>query len=206
MTILTENVFNSKYSTKTIICVVFLFFSITNAYGFEYYSQKQLKDSRDKAFALYQTKQNDQALEILNKIPKIQQTEEMLIITANIYEDNGDDAKAINYLNRAIRLNPKSYKAYYNLGCIALKKKDYKLAIENFNLCAKINKNFAYAYYNLGCCYLQTQDYKAAKKNLIKAISLAPNEKDFYYNLALAYKKLGDEKNAAKILDAYNKM
>lgn len=205
MTILTENILNSKYFIRTIICVVLLCFSCS-AHALEYYSQKQLNDLQNKALALYKTKQNKEALEILTKIPKIQQTEEMLIVTANIYEDSGDDAKAINYLNQAIRMNPKSYKAYYNLGCIALKKNDYKLAIENFKLSAQINKNFAFAYYNLGCCYMQLQDYDSAKKNFIKAISLAPSEKDFYYNLVLAYKKLGDEKNAQKILDAYNKM
>ncbi len=127
-------------------------------------------------------------------------------MTANIYEDDGDDNKAISYLNQVIRMNPKSYKAYYNLGCIALKKKDYKLAIQNFKLSSQINRNFAYSYYNLGFSYMQLEDYDSAKKNFIKAISLAPEEKDFYYNLALVYKKLGDEKNAQKILDAYNKM
>ncbi len=205
MTILTENTLNSKYFIRTIICVFLLCFS-QFAYGLEYYSQKQLNDLQNKALALYKTKQNKEALEILTKIPKVQQTEEMLIVTANIYEDSADDNKAVNYLNQAIRMNPKSYKAYYNLGCIALKKNDYKLAAENFKLSAQINKNFAYAYYNLGFCYMQLEDYELAKKNFIKAISLLPSEKDFYYNLALAYKKLGDNKNAQKILDEYNKM
>lgn len=186
----------------------FLFFSNLSTMAFckDNYTLKELYDAKKKAFALYNTGDNDGALAILEEIDKSDWDENILIVLANIYEDKGEINKSISILSQLSAINPKFYKAYYNSGCLLLKKKDYELAIENFKLCLKYNKDFAWANYNLGCVYFELGEYKKAKKYFIRAINQKNNEKNFYYNLALTYKKLNQEKHATKILETYNKL
>ena len=162
------------------------------SFGEEIYTEKDVLDAKTHAFALYNVSQKDEALEILNKIPRKYLTEEICIVKANIYEDKEDLKNAYKELNLALQINPKSYKVYYNLGLLAYKDNDITLAINNFKKSIKYNSQFAYSYYNLALCHIKQEDYKKAK--------------NFYYNLALVYKKLNKEKYAEKILDSYNKM
>ncbi len=161
-------------------------------------------DIKSQAFALYNTNNQNEALELLNSLSTEQKDSEVFVIIANIYEDKKEINKAIENLNKALLINPEYYKAYYNLGCIFLDKKAYELAEQNLLLSIKYNKDFAYSYYNLGTLYLKTGDYKKAKKNFLKAIFLKNNEKYFYLNLAYTYKNLGKEKEAKKLIEIYN--
>lgn len=161
-------------------------------------------DIKQNAFALYNTNHSDEAYEILNSVPNEKKDEEIYLMLANIEEDRGKDDRAITYLNSSIVKNKSFYKAYYNLGCIFMKKRIYTLAIENFELAAKYNKENPYILYNLGCAQMNMGEFKNAKKNFIKAIYLKNDEKNFYYNLAYVNKKLGKEKDSKKIIDFYN--
>lgn len=187
-----------------VLCFLTIFYICPNAYTQEL-TDKELLDMRNEIFALYSTNNKDAALEIIKEIPKSKKTDEIYIIEANILEDIDKKSRAIENLNKAIETNPKSYKAYYNIGCILLDKKAYELAIINFKNSIKYNKNFPWGHYNLACCYIEQGEYKKAKKHLIKAITLDGTEKDFYINLALCYKKLDNTKAAEKILNALPK-
>lgn len=164
----------------------------------------EIFDIKQNAFALYNTNHADEAYKLLYGIPDDKKDEEIYLILANIEEDNKHEDKAINYLKAAIKKNPEFYKAYYNLGCIFMKRRIYTLAVDNFELAAKYNKENPYVFYNLGCAQMDMEEYKAAKKNFIKAIYLKNDDKNFYYNLAYVNKKLGKEKDAKKIIDFYN--
>ena len=161
---------------------------------------------KEQAYALYATKNFNEAFQLLDNLPNSEKNEEVLLMLANIAEENKNTNLAIKNLNKALDKNTKYYKAYYNLGCIFAKKKSYLLASNNFELAIKYNRSFASAYYNLACCQIMQKNYEAAKKNLLKAIELEPKNKDFYYNLALCYKELKKEKQAKKILDIYNSL
>ena len=165
----------------------------------------EIFDIKQNAFALYNTNHINEAYTLLEKIPLEKRDYETLIILANIEEDNNQINKAIKTLKSAVQKNPAMYKAYYNLGCIYMKRKIYSFASENFELAIKYNKKNPYLFYNLGCAELSIGDFNKAKKNFIKAIYLKNDEKDFYYNLAYANKKLNKEKEAKKIIDFYNK-
>jgi len=60
------------------------------------------------------------------------------------------DWEAINDYNKAIELNPKHSKAYYNRGLAKGELKDYRGAIQDFNKAIELNPNYAKAYYNRG--------------------------------------------------------
>ncbi len=188
------------------ILVIFLFFLVQNSFASELYSDKDILDIKNEAFALYSTNNKKEALEVLNRIPQNRRDEDVFIVIGNIYDDLNQRGIAVENFNKAVNISKKPYKAYYNIGCILLKKKSYDLAEKNFKMSIKCNKEFSYAYYNLASCYIATQQYSKAKRQLIKALSLKADEKDFYINLAYCYKMLGDNKAAQKIVDSLNKV
>lgn len=161
-------------------------------------------DIKQNAFALYNTNNSNEAYEILNGLDDAKKDDEIYLILSNIEEDRGNFDSAIKLLRKSIEKNPEFYKAYYNLGCLFMKKNIYSSAEENFELAAKYNKENPFVFYNLGCAQMKMGNYAKAKKNFTKAILLKNNEKDFYYNLAYALKKMGKEKASKKIIDFYN--
>ena len=162
-------------------------------------------DVKQQALALYATKNLSEAYSLLQSLPIGEKDEEVFLILSNISQSLGDDNLSVEYLNKSLSKNPEFYKAYYNLGCIFLKKKAYPEAIENFKLALKYNKN-ASIYYNLAYSQIELENYKDAKKNLIKALQLEPLNKDCLYNLIYCYKKLNKEKQAKKVLDSLNRL
>ena len=193
-------------SSISLILVLFFcgFYSFANSA--ELLSDKEILDIKNEAFALYSTNNKKEALELINKIPQNRRDSDVFVVLGNIYDDLGQRGVAIENFNKAATIDDKAYKAYYNIGCILLKKKSYALAEKNFKLSIKSNSEFAYSYYNLASCYLAKENYSKAKKYLIKAISIKADEKDFYINLAYCYKMLGDDKAAQKIVDSLNSL
>lgn len=154
--------------------------------------------------ASYNLEKYDEALKLIEALPKEKYDEEIYLLLGNIAQSKGNNEKTVENYNSALKINPKFYKAYYNLGNFYFIKSDYNLAIENYKKATKFNKDFAPAYYNLGCAYLKLEKPKNAKPNFIRAISINPQNPNYYYNLAIAYKMLKKEKTAQKILDSLN--
>ena len=166
---------------------------------------QDIKEVKDKAVALYVTKNYNEAKKILESLPQNQKDAETFLLLSNIEQENGNDNLAIKYLNNAINKDNTYYRAYYNLGCILAKRKSYVLASKNFLIALQFKKDFSPAYYNLACCEMRVGNYEEAKKNLIKALQYDPKNKDCMYNLAYCYKKLNKPKQAQKVIDSYNK-
>ncbi len=193
-------------SSVSLILILFFCFLCKSVCSYEILSDKEILDIKNEAFALYSTNNKKEALEVLDKIPQNRRDEDVFIVIGNIYDDMNQRGVAIENFNKAVNISKKPYKAYYNIGCILLKKKSYDLAEKNFKMSIKCNKDFPYAYYNLASCYIANEEYSKAKRQLIKALSLKADEKDFYINLAYCYKMLGDNKAAQKIVDSLNKV
>lgn len=155
-----------------------------------FYSENDIKNAFSKFLAI---KENDR-------------TAQDWLLIGNILQDQGKNSDAVFMYNRAIMLDPKFYKAYYNLANIYLEDDKYNLAIENYRLANKLNNKFPYAYYNLGCAYLKMGNLKKAKIAFLKAIELKNTEAQFHYNLAYTYKMLGNEKLSKQYLGFYNKL
>ena len=204
MTSLVKN--KTLKSSVSGILILFFLFLAQNTKAFEILNDKQILDIKNEAFALYSTNNKKEALEMLERIPQNRRDEDIFVVIGNIYDDLGQRGIAIENFNKAVSVSKKPYKAYYNIGCILLKKKSFELAQENFKMSIKCNKDFAYSYYNLASCYIANEQYSKAKRQLIKALSLKADEKDFYINLAYCYKMLGDNKSAQKIIDSLNKV
>lgn len=165
-------------------------------------SDSSVEEAKQQALALYATKNYTEAFNLLENLPSEEKNEDIFLVLSNISQENKNDNKAIQYLNKALDKDYTYYKAYYNLGLIFASRNSYLLASNNFELAIKYNKDFAPSYYNLAYCQIKLKNYDEAKKNLIKALELEPKNKDIYYNLALCYKELNKPKQAKKILDS----
>lgn len=162
--------------------------------------------SSQQAVLFYNGNELKKAFDILLNIPEDKRTAQDCLLLGNILQDQSKTSDAIFMYQRAIMINPKLYKPYYNLGNIYLADDKPFLAIENYRKANKVNNEFPYAYYNLGCAYIQAGDLKKAKIAFLKAIELKNTEADFHYNLAYTYKKLNKPKLAKQYLGFYNKI
>lgn len=162
--------------------------------------------SSEQAVVLYNENNIKGSLDILLGIRESERTPLDWLLIGNIFQDQGKISDTIFAYQRAMALNPKFYKPYYNLGNIYLEEEKPYLAIENYRKANKLNNQFPYAYYNLGCAYLRIGKLQKAKIAFLKAIELKNTEPDFHYNLAYTYKKLNNPKLSKQYLGFYNKL
>jgi tetratricopeptide (TPR) repeat protein len=120
------------------------------------------------------------------------------ISLAGVYMDNGEPEKAITELNRALALDPQSWKADFMMGLAYEALEKYDDAIDFYLKASKLNPKNEYAYYQLGKLYQKRGLHKVAINYLRKALSVDPNLADVHYNLGVCYEKTG-RKDLAKI-------
>ena len=110
--------------------------------------------------------------------------------------------EAIAEFDNAIKINPISASAYYNLGIIYNKKNDSDKAITNFSKAIEIDTALADAYYNRGSVYYKKGNFDEAISDYNKAIELTPQSADAYYARGLVYSK---KNNIDQAIADYNK-
>jgi tetratricopeptide (TPR) repeat protein len=76
--------------------------------------------------------------------------------------------------NKAIEVNPKYAKAYYNRGLAYGKSGQHIIAISDLNKAIEVNPKFAEAYKDRGVAYAFLEKTEEAKKDLLKAVELNP--------------------------------
>ena len=146
------------------------------------------------------------AFNLILSIPENERSAQNWLLLGNILQDQGKIDEAIFMYNKAIELDDKYYKAYYNLGNIYLQDGRPNMAIEQYKKVIKLKPEYPYAHYNLGCAYIKLGKYGKAKFELLTAIDLKNTVPDFHYNLAYVYKQLNKEKSAKTYIEYYNKL
>lgn len=118
---------------------------------------------------------------------------------------SGDNEKAIEAFNQAVKLNPNDADSYYYLGSTYIVLKKYEEAAAAYEKAIRLNPKAADAdtYYNLGNAYFELKKYPEAVKALTKATTLEErSSEDVYIDLGDAYSKMYNWQEAIK---AYNK-
>lgn len=164
------------------------------------------QDISNQATILYAGNDIKNSLELFLSIPEDKRTTQNWLLLGNIMQDQGKNDEAVFMYKKAIQLDEKFYKAYYNLGNIYLKDSKPNMAIEQYKKVIKLKPEYAYAHYNLACAYIKLGKYSKAKYELLTAIDLKNTVADFHYNLAFVYKKLNKEKDAKRYIEYYNKL
>lgn len=183
-----------------------LFLILFVALSLNVQASEQYKELEEQARAYYSLGNTNEAMLVFSKIPEESRTKDDWLLIGNLCLDVNKPLDAIYMYNRALALDPKCWKAYYNLGNIYLSDEQPNKAIAYFKQAYKYNKNFAYIQYNIGCAYIKLENYSAAKNHISKAITLKTDVSNFYYQLAYCYKKLNKPKQAQKYLDVYKEL
>jgi tetratricopeptide (TPR) repeat protein len=87
--------------------------------------------------------------------------------------------KAIDDINRAIKINSSDVQLYALRGAYLYSNDDYELAIADFNKCFTYKKQDNLFYFR-GACYYFTGKYELAMKDFDEAIKLNPNIGEYY--------------------------
>lgn len=159
-----------------------------------------------QAVAFYSDNNFQKTMDLLLQINEIDRTAQDWLILGNLLEEKGEKQNAMFMYQKAIVVDEKFYKAYYNLGNIYLADERYNMAIENYKKALKYKKENPYIHFNLACAYIRLGEIKKAKDSLLKAVSMKNDIPEIHYNLAYVYKSLGKAKIAQTYLDNYNKL
>lgn len=159
-----------------------------------------------QATAFYSDNNYNKTMDLILQIDEKDRSAQDWLILGNVLEDKGEKDNAIFMYQKAISINPKYYKAYYNLANNYAQNSQFNMAVQNYKKAATLNKENPYIFYNLACTYIQMGEINKAKTNLNKAIMFKSDVPEFHYNLAYVYKKLNKQKLAQVYLDNYNKL
>ena len=103
------------------------------------------------------------------------------------YHERGQLNEAIVEFQKAVRLLPNHFKAYYILGVVYDQKGDYRNAIDNYKKSIAINPEFADAHYNLAILYHKQGLMADAIRQYKKVIELMPEDYEAHNDLGVAY-------------------
>jgi len=103
-----------------------------------------------------------------------------------INEQLKDHKKAIEYLNKAIEIEPNFAFPYYNKGLLLLQRKQYDGALECFDKSIQLNPSYANAYNGKGRVLFEQNNHLSAIICFNRAIEMDPCSAVSYYNKGLA--------------------
>jgi tetratricopeptide (TPR) repeat protein len=101
--------------------------------------------------------------------------------------DRGILGKALDDLNEANKLDPKSAAFLVDRAQVHRARKDYELAIDDCNEALKLNPQHAGSYNVLGCIASDREDFDEALRDFLRAIHIAPRNAMFHANRAFAH-------------------
>jgi serine/threonine-protein kinase len=104
----------------------------------------------------------------------------------------GDLAGAIASYQEALRLDPKSYLAPYNLGLALIDKEDWDAAIVHFKKALDLDPKSALAHFQLGFALGRKGEVEKEIAAYKKALELEPRLSEAHNNLGVALERKGD--------------
>ena len=98
----------------------------------------------------------------------------------------------VEFLNKALELNPNYPDAHNNLGVALKDQGDVEAAITSYKTALQLNPDYPDALYNLGVAFIEQGDLDAAIASFNKTIDLNPNYPDAHNYLGIALMEQGD--------------
>jgi tetratricopeptide (TPR) repeat protein len=114
------------------------------------------------------------------------------------YSDMGNDDRAIEDFDQALRMVPGLAPAFLNRGNAYAHMGDTARALKDYDQAIRLDPNYARAYYNRGAVYDDKGDRVRAIKDYSQAIRLKPDYINALNNRGLAYHAQGDYDRAIK--------
>ncbi|MBI5196250.1 MAG: tetratricopeptide repeat protein [Nitrospirae bacterium] len=111
----------------------------------------------------------------------------------------GNYESAIKRYNEALKINPRSAKAYYNRGLVWDYMNEMEKAIADYTMALEIDKECIDAYFNRGTILSKKGNYDLAISDFTKALQFNPDNLtriDLYFKRAYAWFKIEDYSRA----------
>ena len=113
----------------------------------------------------------------------------------------GEFDKAIEYFNKAIRLDPEFAIAYYNRGYAYNEKGDYDRAIGDYNKAVVLKPDHALIYLSRGSVYHNIGNYEQAVEDYDNTVRLCPDYETDLVDRNFIYGGQADTDQAKELLD-----
>ena len=104
--------------------------------------------------------------------------------------ESGQYDKALDLINRAIRLDANNANSWYNKGIILFKMGRYQDALNSFAQAADIDPEFTEAWYNKGLALMHMGKYLEAIRAFNKLLKIHPHDKRAREQLDQAQQKI----------------
>jgi tetratricopeptide (TPR) repeat protein len=147
-------------------------------------SEKKLQEYRQEAENLASKGLHNEAIAKLLQVLDSESPEKDNISAkiAMLYFNIKDFKKAIEYMNKAIDLNPSNSVYWYNKGVILYNMSDYQSAAKCYETAIELNPKDREAWTYLGSSYSNLSRFDKALKSYQAALDLEPQNPDNWYN------------------------
>jgi tetratricopeptide (TPR) repeat protein len=116
------------------------------------------------------------------------------------YTRRKQNAKGIEFLSRAVEMNPNDFKSYQNRGNVYLEQGKNDLALADYNKALSISPGHAIIYINRAQAYLALGDGRSALEDMDRAIRLQPGIELGYREKGIILLKMGRFREALRDL------
>ncbi len=141
------------------------------------YSEREI-GLYDQAYGLYADEKYQEALAVLDQLLKANPKNEYALRLRSMVEWVLDrPMAAINDLEAARAVNPRSAVISYNLGCVYESVEMFDKAVEAYTAAVKADPAFAHAWLNRANAYMRLGDKKAALADYRKFVTLSSEQK-----------------------------
>lgn len=118
-----------------------------------------------------------------------------------VYMEIGMNEKAVDYLEKAVRILPYDYQSRNNLGIVYAKLNQPEKALNEYLIAIWLKPEDDTIKINLSYFYMMQKEYKKAEGILKNLISKNPNNSLLYFRLAMVYKEIGQYEAALAELE-----
>lgn len=141
------------------------------------YSEREI-GLYDQAYGLYAEEKYQEALAALDQLLQVNPKNEYAYRLRSMVEWVMDKPmSAINDLEAARAINPKSAVISYNLGCVYESVGMYDKAVEAYTAAVRADPAFAHAWLNRANAYMRLGDRKSALADYRKFVTLSSEQK-----------------------------
>jgi arylsulfatase A-like enzyme/Tfp pilus assembly protein PilF len=151
--------------------------------------------------ALRQEKWDEAAREFRNCLKLNPNFDQAMTGLASAIAKTGDSAGAKIWLQRAIKQNPRNFRAWYELARIESDSGDKNPAIADYKKVLAIQPDFSLAHRDLGMLYFDKKDYSQAAPHLSQATHDGLQDGQLFNFLGICYSRMGQLQKAA---ESYN--
>ena len=114
------------------------------------------------------------------------------------YNKQGNNIKALKWLNRTMAINNSTSKLYFAFGCTYLDSNRYQLSISSLEKAIALGLKSKTVYFKLGMANYYNKSYNESINNFKQSLELEKSKEYLYFSLCKTYLNLNDYEEAEK--------